>query len=132
MRLQGDNCSKENKNVWLLGYLAILVYRRIFNSLELHMLMAGHTHTEIDAMFSFLSVALDKMSAFTFSSFVNAFLPAAYKSHANKPTVETVRTIFAAPQLSPFTQMPVVYDFKAWIDPNLRDMSGHSNYRSFR
>jgi hypothetical protein len=50
--LQMDNCWRENKNRYLFGYLALLVFRRIFRTVFIHFLPKGHTHEDIDQMFS--------------------------------------------------------------------------------
>ncbi len=46
--LQLDNCWRENKNQFLLGYLTWLVDRGIFKDVEISFLPKGHTHEDID------------------------------------------------------------------------------------
>ena len=46
--LQMDNCFRENKNVYVLGYLSWLVERGVFEKVELSFLPVGHTHEDID------------------------------------------------------------------------------------
>lgn len=49
--LQLDNCVGENKNNILTAYLAILVWKDIIETVEIHFMM-GHTHIKIDQIFS--------------------------------------------------------------------------------
>jgi hypothetical protein len=62
--LQMDNCTRENKNKYVLGYLSWLVERGIFESIELSFLPVGHTHEDIDQMFSRIAVYLRGHNAF--------------------------------------------------------------------
>mgnify|MGYP001568344885 CR=1 FL=1 len=47
-----DNCGRENKNQYVLAYLAYLVKQRMFSEVELSFLPVGHTHEDVDQMFS--------------------------------------------------------------------------------
>jgi hypothetical protein len=46
--LQLDNCFRENKNSYVMAYLAWLVERGVFDRVELSFLPVGHTHNECD------------------------------------------------------------------------------------
>jgi hypothetical protein len=46
--LQADNCIKDNKNKYVMGYIAHLVESNIFKKVKFNFLMKGHTHTDID------------------------------------------------------------------------------------
>lgn len=46
--LQSDNCWREGKNRWVLGYCAWLVMMGIFTKVTLSFLLQGHTHEDID------------------------------------------------------------------------------------
>jgi len=50
--IQMDNCSRENKNKFLMSYLDALVRWGIFNGIEASFLPVGHTHCDIDQAFS--------------------------------------------------------------------------------
>lgn len=50
--LQVDNCTGENKNHTLLGYLGSLVGRGVVGRVEMNFMMVGHTHILIDQVFS--------------------------------------------------------------------------------
>lgn len=56
--LQMDNCARENKNQYVLAYLSWLVQRQVFQEVELSFLPVGHTHEDIDQLFSRLAVYL--------------------------------------------------------------------------
>lgn len=47
-----DNCPRDNKNNIMFGFLAVLVLLGIFESVEVSFLPIGHTHEDVDAMFS--------------------------------------------------------------------------------
>src|SRR5450759_4624541 len=64
--LQLDNTSRENKNNLLMTYLHMLVKKKIFKKIKIGFLLVGHTHDQIDQMFSTFSKRLGKHKAFTF------------------------------------------------------------------
>jgi hypothetical protein len=47
-----DNCARENKNRYVLSYCNYLIQQKVFNTIELSFLPVGHTHEDIDQMFS--------------------------------------------------------------------------------
>ncbi|CEM35139.1 unnamed protein product [Vitrella brassicaformis CCMP3155] len=55
LKLQLDNTAAENKNKYVLGYCAILIILGVFESVELHFLIVGHTHGPKDGHHSILS-----------------------------------------------------------------------------
>ncbi|XP_061170056.1 uncharacterized protein LOC133179284 [Saccostrea echinata] len=63
--LQAGNSAKDNRNHILMGFLANLVQRGIFKKIKF--LMVGHTHEDVDQMFSRLSVHLSRMAVPTLS-----------------------------------------------------------------
>lgn len=58
--LQLDNTSKENKNSTVLVYLAILLLKGVFDSVTVSFLPVGHTHEDIDQLFSRIPVAKEE------------------------------------------------------------------------
>jgi hypothetical protein len=56
--IQADNCWRENKNKYLLGFLHCLVEEKVFTKIKLSFLPKGHTHEDVDQMFSRFSVRL--------------------------------------------------------------------------
>ena len=58
--IQLDNTSKENKNKHLLRFAAQLIERKKFEEVQISFLMVGHTHNDVDQMFSLISKRLFK------------------------------------------------------------------------
>jgi hypothetical protein len=58
--VQADNKASDNKNKYMLAFLSDLVERDIFKSAEINFLMKGHTHTDIDQIFGWISEELKK------------------------------------------------------------------------
>lgn len=50
--LQLDNTSKQNKSKFMIGWLAYLVQLGLFRVIVVSFLPVGHTHEDIDQMFS--------------------------------------------------------------------------------
>lgn len=63
--VQLDNCSRENKNHFFMAYIEFLVAMRIFDVIELGFLPVGHTHEDIDQIFSQTSARLRANDAVT-------------------------------------------------------------------
>ena len=63
--LQLDNTALENKNQYVLAFLAYLVQAGVFSAIHLSFLIVGHTHEDIDQVFSGVSAHLKKNSAYT-------------------------------------------------------------------
>ena len=59
--VQCDNAGGENKNQWLLRFLAVLIDRGSFRTAVLAFLQVGHTHEDIDGIFGIMSVEIAKM-----------------------------------------------------------------------
>ena len=58
LQLQLDNTAKDNKNHFLLGYCALLLSEGLFEEVEVFFLPVGHTHNEVDQMFSLIAKAV--------------------------------------------------------------------------
>ena len=52
LRIQADNCGSENKNQYMFGMCAALVGLGYFAEIHLGFLLVGHTHEDIDQIFS--------------------------------------------------------------------------------
>lgn len=55
--LQLDNCIRENKNTYVITFLAWLIERGVFKQIKVSFLPVGHTHFENDQVASRISVA---------------------------------------------------------------------------
>src|SRR5450759_2002476 len=60
LRLQADNCTRENKNIYMFGLCAALVGLGYFQEVQLCFLIVGHTHEDIDQRFSIISNTLKR------------------------------------------------------------------------
>ena len=65
--VQLDNCSRENKNRFVMGYCEMLVALSVFESVEVGFLPVGHTHEDVDQAFSQTSRHLRFHNAITLS-----------------------------------------------------------------
>ena len=63
--IQADNCTRENKNRFLLSYLELLVKKGVFEELQISFLPIGHTHANIDQAFSSVATRLKLERAIT-------------------------------------------------------------------
>lgn len=81
--LQVDNTTKQNKNKYLFGYLALLVEWNCFETVIVSFLMVGHTHEDIDQIFSRVATYLRKHNAVSRAEFLEAFA-ASYKARRHE------------------------------------------------
>jgi hypothetical protein len=58
--IQLDNCFRENKNYYVMALCALLVYRRHVKEVRVNFCLTGHTHEDIDQVFSLVSDQLKK------------------------------------------------------------------------
>ncbi len=65
--VQLDNCSRENKNKYVMAYLELLVANSVFDRIECGFLPVGHTHEDVDQAFSTTSSRLRVTNAITLS-----------------------------------------------------------------
>ncbi|XP_046582541.1 uncharacterized protein LOC124289914, partial [Haliotis rubra] len=80
--LQADNSPKDNKNKTVLYFLALLVKLKIFKKVKLSFLMVGHTHEDVDQLFSVFARELRQKPAAT----RDALLQVLASSNDPKPT----------------------------------------------
>ena len=74
-----DNCARENKNKYVLSYCNYLIQQNLFKTIELSFLPVGHTHEDIDQMFSRFAEYFRCHDAITFEDFAKgcseAYIP---------------------------------------------------------
>ncbi|WAR30311.1 hypothetical protein MAR_032853, partial [Mya arenaria] len=104
--LQADNCVRENKNQYVLGFCELLVKERIFNEVHLSFLPVGHTHEDIDSKFATIADTLRTQNAETLDSLLGML---------EKP--EEIRNLF---------------DVRGWISPNLNKILQITNPLHFK
>jgi len=82
--VQLDNTSRENKNKYTMAYFNMLVQKKIFKKIKIGFLLVGHTHDQIDQMFSRISTKLNKQRAFRLESLEEIII------HSYKPRPEII------------------------------------------
>ena len=91
--LQADNCFKENKNRWMMAFCCWLIHIGWFKEVMISMLPKGHTHIDIDQMFSTYSIYMDSHSIETLPELVTK-LSHAYKKAETRPTGAFLKTVY--------------------------------------
>ena len=112
--LQLDNTSKQCKSKYVLGYLACLVQWGIFERVVLSFLPVGHTHEDIDQMFSRLAVRLRTTDCLDRQAFIECFKKAFKNEWGTEGTgghVETAANIsdWIAPYLADTKKMKTAH-----------------------
>jgi len=99
------------------AFFAYLVQHNWFSSVTISCLVAGHTHEDIDAVFSTWEDYLRDTSVYSLPHFIE-LVPKMYPKEISRPI----------PQLLTF-----VFEFKAWFDSThcLLSMTGHSQLHAF-
>ena len=116
--LQLDNTVKQCKNKFLMSFLAMLVEHGVFEECVVSFLPVGHTHEDIDQMFSRFAVALRKAD-FHSRLGLAAILEGAYHMR----TGEAARVF----HMSRWT------NFSEWLTPHIKaaEFIGITKYRQF-
>eukprot|EP00873_Tetraselmis_striata_P011086 jgi/Tetstr1/431350/TSEL_021041.t1 len=102
IRIQMDNTVTENKNRNVAALCNWLVSIGICDVIHLVFLPVGHTHERVDQIFSRISLALSRSSAYT----IEAFLDLVAKAFS--PTPEIAELSFSL-------------DFSEWLRPHFQD-----------
>jgi hypothetical protein len=113
--LQADNCFKENKNRWMMAFCCWLIHIGWFKEVMISMLPPGHTHIDIDQVFSTFSLWLDRHSVECVTDIIGA-VDDAYKKDATKP-----KAYF----------LPVVFNFVGFFAPFVHDIGGLNSAHVF-
>ncbi|KAL6041959.1 ATP binding [Balamuthia mandrillaris] len=91
--LQADNCYKENKNKYLLAFLCWLVHLKMFSKIKLCFLPPGHTHEDVDQMFSTFHKALLKFDIETLEQFFT-FINSSYLTDETRPELHPLEWVW--------------------------------------
>jgi len=102
--LQLDNCSGSNKNKYMLAWAQALVDTGVFDEVVLSFLMVGHTHEDIDQIFSVISKGLKKRDVVTPEDF--------------EQVVRTTLTV-AGHKYVHFELLDYQHDYKVWLTPKV-------------
>ena len=71
LRIQADNCTCKNKNIYMFALCATLVGLGFFREVELSFLIVGHTHEDIDQRFSCISSMLKRSDVDSLKEMLN-------------------------------------------------------------
>jgi len=112
--LQLDNTCKQNKNKYLVGMLAYLVQRGVFKKVLVSFLPKGHTHEDIDQLFSRLVTALMSRDARSVAELMT-IIEHSYKDKQGRHT-ETEK-------------LSSVANLSEWLEPYLNDFEGITKFR---
>jgi hypothetical protein len=115
--LQLDNTCKQNKNKYLIGVLAYLVNSGVFSEILVSFLPKGHTHEDIDQLFSRLVIALLCRDARSVAELLRIIRSAYRDKHGRHTETEEV----SAPA-----------NLSQWIAPYLHNMDGITRFRQFK
>ena len=113
--LQVDNCWRENKNITMILFLGLLIQRKWFDEVFMYCLPVGHTHEDIDQMFSNWNTHYWK-TGLQSPLGINDFLGWAYPSVVTRPTFKWIEN---------------VYGVSEWTKGFGISMKGHSTARGF-
>ena len=115
--LQADNCYKENKNKTTFAFLTLLVMQGWFDQIEMYFLSPGHTHGEVDRMFSRFGHLRKQHNCDTPAEFMTKWYKLAYRNPTRMPKLKIVQ---------------FVYNWKAYFHGHYHEnIQGHSRPRAF-
>lgn len=115
--LQLDNCSRENKNKYLIGYCHWLVSNKVFKYIYISFLPVGHTHEDVDQMFSgFVSGMKRVPRVYSVNEFIDG-LATWYHHDEIRPS-----PVF----------LYQAWNFKSWLTPYLRGVKNISQPHCFQ
>jgi hypothetical protein len=115
--LQLDNTTRQNKGAYLMAWLALLVENGVFERIYVCFLPVGHTHEDIDQMFSRFAIALRGRDMRSRQEMAQVMRGAFVDREGNRVTVEHWDTIA---------------DISGWLAPFIRKTPGIMKYRHFR
>jgi hypothetical protein len=124
--IQLDNTVKQNKSKFFMSYLAWLVKTGAFKRIVVSFLPVGHTHEDIDQLFSRIAVLLRRSDARSRVELGEVIQLAYHKAGLvnNCPTVISVDSAinwsdFIEPFLKPMTGLTSYYQFEIKVHPDL-------------
>jgi hypothetical protein len=118
LMLQMDNCWRDNKNKYLLGFLAELIAAKWFVNIEVYYLRPGHSHGIVDrACFK----PLGRQTRFMYSYWTPEEFWSSFVTPAFRQKMIRVRQL----------EHLIVWDWKEWMENSLRNIHFHSFQRAF-
>ncbi|XP_070550483.1 uncharacterized protein [Ptychodera flava] len=114
LHAQFDNCYRENKNKFVLCLGSLLVEYAIFEEVFFNFLPVGHTHEDVDQMFSKIAEKLFRSDVYTISDLMSTVVDS-YSPNINATLVGSL------------------FNIKEWLEPHMSGtFGGHSKPHSFR
>ncbi|XP_078657029.1 uncharacterized protein LOC144903082 [Branchiostoma floridae x Branchiostoma belcheri] len=113
--VQMDNKAGECKNRWILAYCCLLVHLNVVQKVKVSYLMVGHTHEDIDQLFSKIQSQLKRWNATT----MDALLEVIAQSYTPQPRASEIDN----------QQM---YNIKDWLDTEMLYMEHHNYPHAFK
>ncbi|KAG2370876.1 hypothetical protein C9374_001392 [Naegleria lovaniensis] len=118
--VQADNCAKEAKNKYSIAFLAMLVHYGWFEEIFISTMIVGHTHADIDQMFSTYAKNLhqkdDRGVVETPQNFIDK-IETWYCDGSTRPKASFLQRMF---------------DWSTFFDGVVMNFEGISNYHGFR
>ncbi|XP_038063298.1 uncharacterized protein LOC119733986 [Patiria miniata] len=114
LNVQMDNCFRENKNRYILAFGLLLVEFGIYSSVEFNFLPVGHTHEDVDQLFSRIAEKLRHNDVYTLEELHEVV------ENSYTPRV-LVRQLFGSD----------LWDIKSWLLPHLKPIGNHSKPHHF-
>ncbi|XP_078593186.1 uncharacterized protein LOC144871538 [Branchiostoma floridae x Branchiostoma japonicum] len=113
--VQMDNKAGECKNRWILAYCCLLVHLNVVRKVKISYLMVGHTHEDIDQLFSKIQSQLKKRNATT----MDGLLQVIEQSYTPQPKAAEI-------------DQQQMYDIKEWLDTAMLYMEHHNYPHAFK
>ena len=113
--VQSDNCSRDLKNQLVLSFYWCLVEMGVFEEITVSHLDVGHTHGEVDQMFSVMASHLRNKEMPTFEALV---------TELKKISIDSQPIIVK--------EMVFTTDFVKHIEEYLQPISGHKSFFAFK
>ncbi|KAL0969012.1 hypothetical protein UPYG_G00221560 [Umbra pygmaea] len=120
--LHCDNCSRQNKNKFVLWYCAWRTMHKLHHCLELHFLIAGHTKFAPDWCFRLIKQCFRKTRVNTLSDIAGVV----------KDSTVTGVNILPLVGLEDGTVLVESYDWQHQLTPYFRPLSQINQYQHFR
>ena len=115
MMVQSDNCSRDLKNQFVLAFYWVLVDHGIFQEVTVSHMDVGHTHGDVDQIFSVFASRLRKLELPSFESLL---------SELKKITIDS--------QHIHVKEFVFTTDFTKHISKYLQPISGHTAFFQFK
>jgi hypothetical protein len=120
VQLHCDNCSGQNKNCYVLWYLAWRISQGLHKSISLNFLIAGHTKFSPDWCFGLLKRAFKRNAVSCLSQLEDVVNNSSFVNIAQCTGTEDGTSIVP------------VYDWQAFFNPACRPIPGIKKYQHFR